>query len=136
MNMTDHWADIFVRILYLSGFALLLLACILMAIGSYVTEKSRKPSRHFKTAVKAAFGLWFINNIALFAFGIMAEWFSLQKWEMWVTYAVAFLVGLGIWLISRKEPKAGRNVILFSLLLLATLIIGAVFGVALMTGRY
>lgn len=133
----DHWADIFVRVLYLSGFALLMLACIFMMIDSYITEKSGKSSSHFETAAKVVFALWFVNNIALFVFGIMAEWISLAKWEMWATYAVAFLIGLSIWLISRQEPsKDDRNLILFSLLLLATLIIGLVSGVAVMTGRY
>lgn len=133
----DHWADIFVRFLYLSGFALLMLACIFMMIDSYITEKSGKPSSHFEAGAKVVFALWFVNNIALFVFGIMAEWISLEKWEMWATYAVAFLIGLTIWLISRQEPsKDDRNLILFSLLLLATLIIGILSGVAVMTGRY
>lgn len=133
----DQWADIFVRFLCLSGFALLMLACIFMMIDSYVTEKSGKSSSRFEIAAKVVFALWFVNNIALFVFGIMAEWISLAKWEMWATYTVALLIGLSIWLISRQEPsKDDRNLILFSLLLLATLIIGIVSGVAMMTGRY
>lgn len=135
--MIDHWADIFVRFLYLSGFALLLLACILMTIDSYVAEKSGKFSSHFETPAKVVFGIWFLNNIALFVFGIMAEWFSLARLEMWATYTVAFLIDLAIWLISRQEPsKDDRNLILFSLLLLATFIIGVVASVAVFTGRY
>lgn len=135
--MAEHWADVFVKFLYLSGFVILLLASIFMAIDAYVTEKSGKSSSHFKTTAKLVFGLWFLNIIALSVFGILAEWFCLGKWEMWATYGVALLIGCFTWMISRREPsKKDRNLILFSLLALATLSISVLAFISLFIGRY
>jgi len=135
--MTGNWPDLVVRVLVLSGFGILLLAGILMAINAYLVEKSGKSTTHFETAAKILFGLWFLNNIALGVFGILAEWFTLRKWEIWTAYGISFLVGISIWLIARKEaPKEDRNQLVIVLLFFALLITWGVFVAALITGHY
>ncbi len=135
--MTDQWADVFVRFLFLSGLGILLISALLWTIDAYVTEKSSRRTTLFKTAAKVALGLWFLNTIALTVFGILAEWFSLGKWEIWATYAIALLIGLVTWLLSRKAtPKEDRSLLMFALLFLAFIITSGVMVVALITGRY
>jgi uncharacterized membrane protein len=135
--MSDLWADIFARFLLLSSFIILLIAAILMAINSYISEKTNKPTTPFETAAKVFVGLWFLNGFALGIFGILSEWFSLAKWEIWATYIIAFLIGLVIWLLSKKiAPKKDRSLTIFLLLFFALIITSVIAFVALLTGRY
>ena len=116
--MTNHWADLYVWSLFLSWNLLLLLACIFMAIDSHVTEKSGKSSGRFRSIAKFIFVIWFLNSIACFIFGIISNLFSLEKWEMWASYALAVLIGVFVWMISMKQPlKKDKSLVLFSLLL-------------------
>lgn len=135
--MNDHWADVFVKILVLSGFALLLLAAIFMAIDAYLVEKSGRPSTGFEKAGVGVFGLWFLNNIALSIFAILAEWFTLDKWEIWVAYGISVLIGVAIVRLSRHcAKKEDRRTFIFVFLIIAVVFVSLIGIVALMTGHY
>lgn len=134
--MNDQWGDVFVRFLILSGFGILFIMTLLMIIDSYIAEKPRKHSSRFKTAAMALFGLWFLNNIALLVFGILFAWFSLEKWEIWASYAIALLIGLVIWLLTREvTPKSDRNLLPLGILYFAMIVISLATVIGLISGH-